>query len=138
MLDTRELSVLDLVSVKQGCLLFRCQDPVLWDENMVRDVDQELVFCELLNMELWHEVQEALLGEGGEVGRDDHDGSGDVLLLHPLCNALDGLYADLGLLWEEDKYLQGRSDETIKCMAASSSGSSYLFSQVALLRHHNC
>lgn len=68
MLDTGELCVLHLVPIKQGRLLLCRQDPVLWDEDVTCYVDQELIFCELFDVQLGHEVQEALPGKGGEVG----------------------------------------------------------------------
>lgn len=62
------------------------------------DVHQQLVLRELLDLHLWHEVIQALLGEGGEVGRNHHDGALHTLCLHALSNHLwdDGRAGQVG------------------------------------------
>ena len=52
------------------------------------DVYQQLVLCELLYVQLWHEVAQALLGKGSQVGGDDHDSTRHAFRLHALSNNL--------------------------------------------------
>ena len=74
-LDTGQLRVLDLVSVQQRLLLLLPKNAVVRHQHVLRNVNKQLVFRELLDVQLGHEVQKALLCEGREVGGDDHDGS---------------------------------------------------------------
>ena len=83
-----KLRVLHFVTVQQRLLLLFREYAVLRDQHVLRDVDQQLVLRELLNVNLGHQVQQALLGKRCQVGGYNHDGPRHALGLHALRNDL--------------------------------------------------
>lgn len=107
-LDPRELRLAHAVPAQQrGALVVR-EHRVRRHEHVVRDVDQQLLLLEHLDLVPRGHLGKALPSERSERGSRHDDGTADPLASHALGVRLDHLDADFWFLGEEDEDLVGR------------------------------
>ena len=96
---------MNLLSLEQGFLLFRCEDDVLWDQNVFCDVDEQICLLEGFKMIAVADFADDLSCRRCDLILVHNNATSNALLQHNLAVLLDCLDADRNFVREEDQQL---------------------------------